>query len=144
MIIWWKIWNLIRNRALTQPANIDRQVVSRTHTEVPRTSPADPIWPSRGRPELKSQGRPDLTSWGRLQMTSRGHPNLTSKRHSWEVSSGPWKHILDTMWGHLLDVLNFFLLFFRNLFDWPNLYKSNSTIHAYLEPVNYFRERTSP
>ena len=30
--------------------------------------------------------------------------------------------------------LNFFLLFFWNLFDWPNLSKSNSILKMYLEP----------
>ena len=63
---------------------------------VPRTSPKDPIWPSRGCPDLTSRGRPNLTSWGRPEMTSRGRLNLTFKGHPWEVDSGRPQNVLRT------------------------------------------------
>ena len=123
-------------RLSTQPENIGRQSIPRTSpSTVSRTSPKDPIWPSRGLPKL--------TFWGRLEITSRGRPNLTSKGRPWEVHSGclqdvlktslrwPSKHVLGTMWVHLLDVLKFFLLFFQNLFNWQNLSKSNSILKVY-------------
>ena len=95
--------------------------------DVPRTSPKNPIWPSRGRPELTSWGCPYLTYWGRLEMTSWCRPNLTSKERLWEVVSVrplhvlrtsprlPWKHVLGTMWDHLLDVPKFLFTFLSEL-----------------------------
>ena len=41
-------------------------------SNVPRTSPKHPIWPSRGRYHLTFWGSPDLTSQGRRESTSRG------------------------------------------------------------------------
>ena len=71
------IWILLT----TQPANIGPLGISRTSlSNVLRTSPKDPIWPS--------EGRPNLTSWGRPEMTSRGRLNLTFKGRPWEVGSG--------------------------------------------------------
>ena len=109
----------------SQPANIGPQDVPRTsHSNVPRTFPEDPIWPSRGCPQLTSWGRSNLTSRGRPNLTSRGRLNLTSEGRPWEVVLGrpqdvlrtspgrPWKHILGTMWGHLLDVPKFLFTFF--------------------------------
>ena len=104
----------------TQPANIGPQDVPRTsRSNVPRTSPKDPIWPSRGRLEL--------TSWGRLEIMSWGCPNLTSRGRPWEIVSEcpqdvlrtshrrPWKHVLGTMWRHLLDVPKFLFTFLSEL-----------------------------
>ena len=125
----------------SQPANIGPQdVLSTSPSNVSRVSSKDPIWPS--------WGRSNLSSWERLEMTSREHPsltftgcsNLTSKRCPWEVVSGcpkdvlrtsprgPWKHVLGTMGVIFWMFLNFFLLFFRNLLDWPNLSKNNSIL----------------
>ena len=58
---------------LSQLANIGPQ-------DAPKTSPKDPIWPSRG--------RPTVTSWGR--------PNLTFKGHPWEVDLGLPRDVLRT------------------------------------------------
>ena len=114
-------------------------LVSRRSQGHPRTSPKDPIWPSRGRREMTSRGGPDLTSLGRLKMTCRGRSDMTSKRRPWENDSErlqaflrafprrPWKHVLGTMWEHMLDFPKF-------LFYWPNLSKSNSLFKVYLEP----------
>ena len=126
----------VANNAIdTQPANNGPWA---SPSNVPRTSPKDPIWPS--------QGRPKLTTWGHLEMTSRERPNLTSRIRPGGTDSGcpqdvlrmsprrPWKHIWGKMWGHLWMSLKFFLLFFRNLFDWPNLCTDNSIFKVYLEP----------
>ena len=107
--------------------------------DIPRTSPKDPIWPSRGRRELTSRGGPEMTSLGHLKMTCRGRSDMTSKRRPWENDSErlqaflrafprrPWKYVLGTMWEHMLDFPKF-------LFYWPNLSKSNSLFKVYLEP----------
>ena len=72
-----------------QPANVGPQDVLRTSpSNVPRTSPKDPICPSWGRPYLMFRGRPNLTSWGRPEMKSRGRLNLTFKGRPWKVDSG--------------------------------------------------------
>ena len=77
------------NIAQSQPANIGPQDIPRTSfSNVPRTSPKDPIWPSRGPPDLMSRERPNLTSWGRPEMMSSGRPNLTFQARPWEVDSG--------------------------------------------------------
>ena len=83
------IYNLIE---YTEPENIGPQDVSSTiPTNVPRTSPKDPIWPSCWRPKLTS---PDLTSWGRLKMTSNGRLYATSMGRPWQVDSG---HPIDNL-----------------------------------------------
>ena len=88
-------------------------------SNVPRTFPKNPIWPSQERPQLARRGRLEMTSWGR--------PNLTSKGSPWEVVSGsphdvlrtspsrPWKHVLGMMWAHLLDLSNFLFTFLSEL-----------------------------
>ena len=129
--------SLINNSVTTQPANIGCQDVPRTsHSDVLRTSTKDLIWPS--------QGCPHLTFWGRFEMESWGRPNLTSKGRTWKADMGrpqnvlwtssrePWKHVLGTMSMCWMS-LNFPLLFFWNLFDWPNLSKNNSILMVYLE-----------
>ena len=74
---------------ISQPANIGPQDVRRmSPSNVPRTYPKDPIWPSRR--------CPNLTSWGRPEMTSRGRLNLTFKGRSWEVDSGRPQNVLRT------------------------------------------------
>ena len=72
---------------MTQPR---RQIlVPRTSpSNVPRTSPKNPIWQSRGRPELTFWGCPDPTSKGRLEMASWGRPNLPFRECPSEVVSG--------------------------------------------------------
>ena len=85
---------------ITQPANFGPQDVPRTSTSnVPRTSPIDPIWPYWGRPDLTSRGRPNLTSWGRPEMTSRGRLNLMFKRRPLKVDSGRPQDVLITSPG---------------------------------------------
>ena len=131
----------------TQPANIGPQDVPRTFpSNVPRPSPKDPIWPSRGRTELTSQGRLKMTSWGRPNLTSKGRLRKVDSGRLEDVLRTPprrsWKHV-GTMWVHVRDLgtmwficwmsLNFSLLFFRNLFDWPNLSESNKILKVYLE-----------
>ena len=87
-----------------QPPPSRQILVSRTSRGRPSpTSPKDPIWPSRGRPDLMSSGRPE--------MTSRGRPTLTSMGRPWEVGSGrprdllrtfprgPSKHALGRCWS---------------------------------------------
>ena len=95
-------------------------------SNVPRAFSKDPIWLSQGRLDLKSRGSPNLTSWGSLKMTSRGHPDLTLKGCPLEVSSGSPQDVARTNF--------FFWLFFQNLFDWPNLSESISTLKVYWKP----------
>ena len=116
---------------ITQPANFGLQDVTRTSTSnVPRTSPIDPIWSSWGRPDLTSRGRPNLTSWGRPEMTSRGRLNLTFKGRPWEVDSGrPLEDLQSTQtW-----MSNFFLTFLSELIRLTKS-KSISTLKVYWEP----------
>ena len=107
----------VANNAIdTQPANNGPWA---SPSNVPRTSPKDPIWPS--------QGRPKLTTWGHLEMTSRERPNLTSRIRPGGTDSGcpqdvlrmsprrPWKHIWGKMWGHLLDVPKVLFTFLSEL-----------------------------
>ena len=73
----------------TQPANIGPQDVPRTSlSNLSRTFPKDPIWPSRQ--------RPNLTSWGRPEMLSRGLLTLTFKGRPWEVDSGHPQDVVRT------------------------------------------------
>ena len=110
-----------------------------------------PIWCSRGVPKWRPG---NFLIW---------HPRDVQRT----FSGRPLEDFQNTSLGRCAVTywmsLNFFLLFFRNLFDWPNLYKSNSVLKVYLEPsrtskmelffceisewllsVNNFRERTSP
>ena len=104
----------------SQPAKIGPQGVPRTSPfNVPKTSPKDLIWPSRG--------HPDLTTWRPTEMTSRGRPNLTPMGRRWKVHSGclqdvlrtslrgPSKYLLGTIWGQLLDVPKFLFTFLSEL-----------------------------
>ena len=64
-----------------QPENIVPQHVPRTFaSNVPMTSPKDPISPSRGCPDLTSREHPEMMSRRRL--------NLTLKKRPWEVDLG--------------------------------------------------------
>ena len=112
---------------ITQLANIGPCDVSRSSpSNVPWTFPKDPIWPSRGRQiRYVQEGSPNLTSWGSLKMTSRGRPDLTFKGRPWEVNSGSPQDVVRTI---------FFWLFFQNLYGWPNLSESISTLKVYWEP----------
>ena len=89
-----------------------------------------PIW--RSTDVLKWRSK-DVLIWrpwsapGKGDLGRRQDVLRTSPRWS-------WKHVLGTMWGHLLDIPKFLLLFFHNLFDWPNLSKGNSILKVYLEP----------
>ena len=47
-----------------------------------------------------------------------------------DLENMPWGQCGVTCWMSL----NIFLLFFRNLLDWPNLSKHNSILKVYLEP----------
>ena len=104
-----------------QPANIGSQDVLRTSpSNVPRTSPKDPIWPSRGCPDLTSRVRPNLTSKGCPEMMFRGRPNPTFKGRPWEVNSGCPQDVLRTSRRgpseySNLDVPKFFLTFLSEL-----------------------------
>ena len=105
-----------------QPANVCPQDVLRTSSSnIPRTSPKDSIWPSRGRPEM--------TSWGRPNLTSKGRPNLTPKGRLWGLVSGPpqdvfrtsprqpWKQIIGRCEFICWMPPNLFLLFFSELLE---------------------------
>ena len=73
----------------SQSANIGPQEISRTSSShIPRRSPKDPTWLSRGRPDLTSRGRPNLTFWV--------CPNLTFKGRPWEVDFGRPQDVLRT------------------------------------------------
>ena len=123
-----------------QQANIGQQDVLKTSLW---TSPWDPIWPSRE--------RLDLTSWVRPGMTCREHPNLMLEDIPGRLirdvptsfSGRPLEDLQSTSQGRccVISILFqiFFLLFFRNLFDWPNLSKSNSVFKAYLELSRTFK-----
>ena len=92
-------------------------------SNVPRTSPKDPIWPS--------WGGPNLTSWGR--------PNLMFMGRPWKVNLGCPQDVLKTLPREpseysYLDVQIFLKLFCQNLFDCANLSKSISTLKVYWEP----------
>ena len=115
-----QIWlcQIICKNNMTIPS---RQIlVPRTSpSNVPRTYPKDPIWPSRGQPNLTSWRRPEMTSRGRLNLTSKGRSWKDDSRHPQNVlrtsPRGPLKHVLGTMWGHLLDVPKFLFLFLLGL-----------------------------
>ena len=113
----------------------------------------------------------DLLGYLRMHLTIPGRrerPDLTGDVPIWrpgEVSrrlirvvsrtfSGRPLHDLENTSQRRCEViccmsLNFFLLFFRNLFDWPSLSKSNSILKVYLEPSrtsntsNFVRELNS-
>ena len=86
---------------------------------VTRTSPKDPIWPSRGGADLTSWGRLNLTFWGRPEMMSKGCPNLTFQGHPWEVDSRCPQDVLRTfprgssVYSNLDVPTVFFNFFFR-------------------------------
>ena len=69
-----KIYQTLNLDCVTQSKWLPTQAVNIGSQDVSRTSPKDPIWPSRGRPDLTSRGRPDMTSWGRPNLTSKGYP----------------------------------------------------------------------
>ena len=81
-----------------------------------------PIWCSRGVPKWRPG---NVLIW---------HPRDVQRT----FSGRPLEDFQNTSLGRCAVTywmsLNFFLLFFRNLFDWPNLYKSNSVLKVYLEP----------
>ena len=57
---------------------------------IPRTSPKDPIRPTRGHPDLTFEGRSELTCQGFFQeKILRTYPG------------GPSKDVLGTLWGYL-------------------------------------------
>ena len=105
---------------------------------IPMAFPTDLIWPSRR--------RPDLTCWGRPEMTSTRRPILTFKdvagrliRNVPRTFSGRPLWGLQSMSEGRCGVIswmsqNFFLLFFRNCFDWSNLSKSDTTLRVYCKP----------
>ena len=97
-------------------------------------------------PEDVPNLRPDLMFWGRLEMTSRNviiwRPMDVPGRVIRNVPRTFWwcpPDGLENMYQGWCRVicwmsLNFFLLFFWNLFNWLNLSKSNSILKLYLEP----------
>ena len=128
-------------RKLTKPANIGPQdVPSTSPSNVPRTSPKDPIWPSRGRPDLTPENVPiwcpgDVLKWraGDVPICRSGY--WTSGRLIRDIprtfSGCPLEDFQSTQtWMSQ----NFFLFFFQNLFDWPNLSNTISTLKVYWKP----------
>ena len=101
--------------------------------QILRTSPKDPIWPSRE--------RPDMMSWGRPEMTFRGHPNLTSNERPWEVGSehthdvfrtspsGLSKHVFGTMW--VICSMSLIFCYFS--------FRTYSIDQIYLKEIQYSR-----
>ena len=115
----------------SQPANIGPQDIPRTSSSnIPRTSPKDPIWPFWVRPNLTSWGHPNLTFWEHPEMMSRGRLNLTFKGHRWEDDLGrPLEDLQSTQtW-----MSNFFLTFLSELIRLTKS-KSISTFKVYWEP----------
>ena len=109
----------------SQSAIIGPQDISRTSSSnIHRRSPKGPTWPSRGHPDLTSRERPNLTFWVR--------PNLTFKGRPWEVDLG--RPLEDLQSAQTWMFQHFLWLFFQNLFDWPNLSKSISTLKVLWEP----------
>ena len=89
------------------------------------------LLPSRGHPELMSWGHANLKSQGHLESTFQGSPleNVFTTSHG-----GPLWDVLAIIWAVCWICLNFFLLtYFQNLFDWPNLSKSNTITRDVLE-----------
>ena len=106
-----------------------------------------------------------MTSKGRLNLTSKGRPWVFDSGHTQDVFRRPLEDLQNTSLERCGVIcwmsLNFFFFFFWNLFDWPNLSKSNSILKVYLAPsqtskmelfcqfsewllsFNYFRERNS-
>ena len=112
-----------------EPCPSRKMLVLRTSpSNVPRTSPKDPIWPSRW--------RLDLTSWGRSNVTSWGRANLTFKGRSQEVDSGCPQDVLRTSPKgspeySSLDVPAFFVNFLSELIRLTNLSNSIWTHKVY-------------
>ena len=124
----------------TQPANIGPQNVPRSSpSSIPRASPKDPIWPSQGDPNLTSGGRliwrpGDVLKWHPVDVLIWRWSDVPGRliREVPRTFSGcPLEDLQNTQtWRSQL----FFELFFQNLFDWPNLSKSISTLKVYWEP----------
>ena len=76
-------------------------------SNVPRTSPKHPVWPSRGRYHLAFWGSPDLTS--RIILTG-----MYFGRRS-QALLVPSEDVLRTWWGRLLDISKFNFTFFSKL-----------------------------
>ena len=87
-----------------------------------RRSPKDPIWPSQGYPILTPRGRLNL-KWcpgDVLIWRSRDVPKRTFKTR-----------LRDNV-GSSAECPKIYIYFsFGNLFDWPNLSQSNSTLEVY-------------
>ena len=99
----------------TQPANIGPQDVRKMSlSNVPRTSPKDPIWPSRGRPNWRPRNvlkwRPgDVLIWRSRDVPGR----LTRDVH--RTFSGRHLEELESTQAWMSKS------FFQNLFDWTNV-----------------------
>ena len=112
---------------ITQLANIGPCDVPRSSpSNVPWTFPKDPIWPSRGRQiryvpeEVRIWLRGEVLKW---------HPGDVL---IWRSRDVPGRLIREAL--RTLSEQFFFWLFFQNLYDWPNLSESISTLKVYWEP----------
>ena len=90
-----------------------------------------PIW----RPGNVSKWRPgDVIIWCPRDIAGRFTGDFTRKfleRLQEDLENTSYGRCGVICWMSL----NFFLLFFRNLFYWPNIYKSNSILKVYLGPT---------
>ena len=120
----------------TQQANIGPQDVPRTsHSNVPRTYPKDPIWPSRGRNDLMSQS--DVLKWRPgdiLIWRSRDVPGRLIRDVPRTFTGRPLEDLESTQtW-----MSNFFLTFLSDLIRLTES-KSISTLKEYWEPSKLLR-----
>ena len=100
--------------------------------DVPNCRPVDvPIW----RPGNVSKWRPGgVIIWCPRDIAGTFIGDVTRKflgRLQEDLENTSYGRCGVTCWMSL----NFFLLFFRNLFYWPNIYKSNSILKVYLGPT---------
>ena len=100
---------------------------------VPKTSPKDPIWPSRGLSDLTAWGRLNLkgSSWegdlGRCQDVLRTSPR------------GPSKHVFGTVCGHLLNVPKFLFTFLSELIRLTkSIWKQFNTQSVFITQSNFY------
>ena len=116
-------------------------------SNVLRTFPKDTIWSPWGSPDLGPREAPiwrpgyvpkwrsgDVSIW-----RQRDVPGRLIRDFPRMFSGCPLKDLQNMSLGRYGVIcwmsLNFFLLFFRNLFYWQNLSKNNSILKVYLEHI---------
>ena len=127
--IFWGVFPKLEFRLTCHGCLFRLQVMTRCVLDVP--------W--RSYLTTRGTSRSIVLSRGRLIWRPRDVPGRLNRDVPRTLSGRPLKDLQNTSLEQCGVIccmsLNFFLLFFRNLFDWPNQPKSNSIIKVYLEPT---------